>query len=67
MIEITDLAGTRIITFTLGDVDRVCAFLEQHFDVREKKDIGEERLDVGRFGYQSIHYLCQLPVRRQAI
>ena len=60
MAEITDLAGARIITYTLGDVDRVCAFLEQHFVVQEKKDIGEERLDAGKFGYQSIHYLCQL-------
>jgi ppGpp synthetase/RelA/SpoT-type nucleotidyltranferase len=60
MVEITDLAGTRIITYTIDDVDRVCAFLEQHFVVQERKDIGEERLDAGNFGYQSIHYICQL-------
>ncbi|MGJ4961385.1 hypothetical protein [Bradyrhizobium sp. HKCCYLRH3061] len=64
MTEITDLAGARIITYTLGDVERVCAFLEKHFDVREKKDIGEERLDLGQFGYQSIHYLCRLNSKR---
>lgn len=55
--EITDLSGVRIILFTLRDVDRTSNFLEKHFDVRERKDIGQERIDQGNFGYQSVHYL----------
>ena len=58
--EITDLAGVRIITFTLGDIDRVCKLLEQEFSVKERKNLGDERLQAGRFGYQSIHYICGL-------
>jgi ppGpp synthetase/RelA/SpoT-type nucleotidyltranferase/Tfp pilus assembly protein PilF len=67
MRQITDLAGVRVITYTLGDVGRVCAFLEKYFIVEEKKDIGEERLESGKFGYQSIHYLCQLNDNRLAL
>ena len=54
--QITDLAGVRVIVFTLKDLERVTKFLEEHFPVRERKNIGEERFEQGEFGYQSIHY-----------
>jgi ppGpp synthetase/RelA/SpoT-type nucleotidyltranferase len=62
--QITDLAGVRVIVFLLRDLDRVTEFVEAHLDVREKKNIGEERFDQGAFGYQSIHYLVALPQKR---
>lgn len=57
--EITDLAGVRIITYTLSDLEKVDDFITKNFDVLEKRDVGEERYKEGKFGYQSIHYLVK--------
>src|SRR5215813_7789445 len=65
--EITDLAGVRIIVYTLKDLERAAKFLEEHFSVRERKNIGEERFDQGAFGYQSIHYLVSLSDARASL
>ncbi|WP_425419845.1 hypothetical protein [Oricola indica] len=65
--EITDLAGVRIITYTLHDVSKVCRFVEDNFSIIEKKDIGEERFRAGKFGYQSIHYLIKFSDERVSL
>lgn len=57
--EITDLAGIRIITYTLRDVERVCNFINCNFNVLERRDVGEERFKEGKFGYKSIHFLVK--------
>ncbi len=58
--EITDLAGVRVILYTLEDVERAVAFVEENFSIDEKRDVGEERSNKGQFGYQSIHFLVRL-------
>lgn len=65
--EITDLAGVRIITYTLKDLEKVDRFIVGNFDIVEKRDVGEERYKEGKFGYQSIHYLVQFPENRLAL
>jgi ppGpp synthetase/RelA/SpoT-type nucleotidyltranferase len=65
--QITDLAGVRVIVYTLKDLNRVTAFLEKHFVVGERKDVGDERFDQGSFGYQSIHYLLRFRDDRLAL
>jgi ppGpp synthetase/RelA/SpoT-type nucleotidyltranferase/Tfp pilus assembly protein PilF len=67
MKEVTDLAGVRIITFTLDDVVKVCEFVRESFGVIEQKDIGEERIRDGKYGYQSIHFLCELTEQRLSL
>jgi len=57
--EITDLAGVRIITYTIDDVEKVCKFIEENFTVIEKTDVGEKRFAEGKFGYQSVHFLVK--------
>jgi ppGpp synthetase/RelA/SpoT-type nucleotidyltranferase len=58
--EITDLAGVRVIVYTIDDINQVIDFIDRNFEVREKRDVGEERLRGGQIGYQSIHYLTKL-------
>lgn len=65
--QITDLAGVRIITYTLKDLDKVDKFIGANFDIVEKRDVGEERYKQGKFGYQSIHYLVRFPENRLAL
>lgn len=57
LVQITDKAAIRIITYFLSTVDSVCATIEQQFDVTEK----DKRInsDPNRLGYQSIHYLVK--------
>ncbi|TPP11184.1 hypothetical protein [Rhizobium glycinendophyticum] len=62
--EITDLSGVRIITYTLKDVDIVCSFIDRHFEIVERRDVGEERFKDGKFGYQSIHFIVRLDSER---
>lgn len=64
LTQITDLAGVRVILFTMKDVNRTCQFLDKYFDCVEKTDVGERRYEEGKFGYQSIHYLLKLPHER---
>ncbi len=59
--NITDLAGVRIILFFPDDIAKICNFIEENFDFKEKRDVGEERFaQSGSFGYASIHYLVKL-------
>jgi ppGpp synthetase/RelA/SpoT-type nucleotidyltranferase len=64
MREITDLAGVRVIVYTIDEIKTVASFVDENFEVIERRDVGEERLEKGQFGYQSIHYLIRLPVER---
>ncbi|MET3898331.1 ppGpp synthetase/RelA/SpoT-type nucleotidyltransferase [Devosia sp. UYZn731] len=57
--EITDLAGVRVITYTIDEVRKVCDFISENFEIVERTDVGEERYRGGRFGYQSIHFLVR--------
>ena len=61
LAEITDLAGVRIITFFLNDVDNI---LNQEFDIIEKSDKNGILEMEERLGYQSVHYLVKLKPSR---
>ena len=67
MTEITDLAGVRVIVYTIDDIDIVTEFIDKSFSILEKRDVGEERVEKGQFGYQSIHYLIKLTDERLAL
>ncbi len=67
LTEITDLAGVRIIAYTIDDIQLISSFIDKNFNILEKRDVGQERIDQGQFGYQSIHYLVKLPEGRLAL
>lgn len=62
--EITDLAGVRVITYFPRTVEVVANLVESQFKVLEKFDKGEELIEEGKFGYQSLHYLVHLSAAR---
>ncbi len=65
--EITDLAGLRIITFFLDDLQTIETMIEDEFDILERSDKSELLLQNERFGYQSIHYVVKLKGNRTAL
>lgn len=65
--DITDLAGARVITFLLDDVDRVSAQIESEFRVIEKINKSGLLVQEEKLGYHSIHYLVAFSDRRRAM
>lgn len=58
--EFTDLCGGRIITFTEMEVQAVCRFLRDRFDVDWTNTVLEgQRQKASEFGYRSEHYIVQ--------
>lgn len=67
LLEITDLAGVRVISFfpkTLKDVDRV---IQTEFTVLKKKDKRHYQRTKKMFGYRSIHYLIRMKPERSVL
>lgn len=60
LVQITDLAGVRIITYFPDTLTRVDHMLIDEFEIIEKSNKGATLLQEERFGYQSIHYLIKL-------
>lgn len=59
--DVTDLIGARIITYFEDTIERIAAIVEKEFDVDFSHSIDKRKsLDVSRFGYRSLHYVCRL-------
>jgi ppGpp synthetase/RelA/SpoT-type nucleotidyltranferase len=60
LVEITDLAGLRVITFFPKTQDSVSKSILAQFEIIEKSDKSEILIKEEKFGYASIHYLIRL-------
>ncbi len=67
LLEITDLAGVRVITFFPRTLADVCQCIQEEFTVIEKVDHRAVSQQQERLGYQSIHFLVKLNAYRQML
>lgn len=57
--EIKDLSGIRVITYIENQSKRVEKLIKDNFNVIDEESLDKsEELDVDRFGYRSLHYVC---------
>jgi ppGpp synthetase/RelA/SpoT-type nucleotidyltranferase len=63
--EVTDIVGSRIITYFSDEVDIVAKIIEEEFLVDIVNTVDKRALlDPDRFGYLSLHYIVQLKPER---
>jgi ppGpp synthetase/RelA/SpoT-type nucleotidyltranferase len=56
--EFTDLCGGRVITTTSSEVEAICKFIENHFNIDWENSIDvSKRHKPAEFGYRSVHYI----------
>ena len=67
VVEITDLAGVRVITYFVSTEAIVDRIIEEQFEVVEKTDRSALLFEEERLGYSSIHYLVRLRPARQGL
>jgi putative GTP pyrophosphokinase len=61
ILQITDLCGGRIIANTSSEVNAICDFIRNNFDIDWENSVDvSQRLKPSEFGYRSIHYIVQL-------
>ena len=67
IIDITDLAGVRVITFYPSTQEKVDKILKEEFDIIELSDKAELLIRDEKFGYASIHYQVKLKANRATL
>ena len=57
--DITDIVGIRIISYFADDVDKIAKTIEKEFKIDKPNSIDKRKLEDDRFGYMSLHYVCE--------
>jgi ppGpp synthetase/RelA/SpoT-type nucleotidyltranferase len=66
--DIHDLLGVRVITYFPDEVDAVAQVIEDEFAVDDDNSVDKRALlDPDRFGYLSVHYVCELDQTRRGL
>lgn len=65
--EIQDLAGCRVITFFLDDVQTIRGLIHGEFEVLEMANRSSHLRGAGRPGYESFHFIVRMSAARLAL
>ncbi|MBM4041870.1 MAG: hypothetical protein FJ290_25510 [Planctomycetes bacterium] len=58
---VTDLCGGRVITLTRPEMEAMCGFIEEHFDIDRANSLDKGKaLKISEFGYRSVHYIVRI-------
>jgi ppGpp synthetase/RelA/SpoT-type nucleotidyltranferase len=57
--EIHDQAALRVITYYPDEVDRVAGVIEREFGIDRANTVDKRKIDLDRFGYSAINYVCE--------
>jgi len=58
--RMTDLCGGRIIVPTLAEVEVICEFIKNHFEIDWENTVDlSKRLKPTEFGYRGVHYIVK--------
>jgi ppGpp synthetase/RelA/SpoT-type nucleotidyltranferase len=57
--DIHDQAGLRVVTYYEDEVDRVAEIIEREFDIDRENTVDKRKIELDRFGYSAINYVCR--------
>jgi putative GTP pyrophosphokinase len=67
-VDMTDLAGIRVVTLIERDIDRISKLIQGSFNVHTASSGDKsEALGSDRFGYRSVHFICDIGNIRKAL
>lgn len=62
LAQVTDLLALRVIVYSEDVIEEVARLVEKEYEVDYDNSTNKLRaLDVEKFGYRSLHYVCSLP------
>lgn len=65
-LDMTDLAGIRVITLIESDVHKVCELIKSLFNIHKKDSVNKsEILGDDKVGYRSVHFICDIGETRE--
>jgi putative GTP pyrophosphokinase len=66
--QMTDHAGLRVVAYIETDADSICRLINAAFHVHSEKSLDKkDELSKDRFGYRSVHFICDLGPARLAL